>query len=84
MRAPTGAFSVASRLLGTVTLSPQQLSQLRAIDRTYQQALFTLLDGANRSPTIAEIAPLDEMAARDILAMLTPEQLAALPPREQY
>ena len=77
----TSAFTVAKRMLGDLTLSPPQLAQLRAIDRKYQQALFTLLDGAQRAPTTAEILPLDEMAARDILAMLTPEQLAALPAR---
>jgi hypothetical protein len=75
----TGAFTVAARLLGNVTLSPPQLTQLRAIDRTYQQALFTLLNGSQRAPTILEVLTLDEIAARDFLAMLTPNQLAALP-----
>jgi hypothetical protein len=50
------------------------LTQLRAIDRKYQQALFTLLNGADRPPTSAEIAQLDEIARRDILDMLTPDQ----------
>ena len=76
-----GAFTVAARLLGNLTLSPAQLAQLRAIDRKYQQALFTLLDGTQRAPTAAEISTLDDSAARDILAMLTPDQLAALPVR---
>lgn len=77
----TSAFGVAARILGQVTLSSSQLTQLRAIDHRYQQALFGVLNGAQRRPTPAEIAPLDEAAARSILAMLTPEQLAALPPR---
>lgn len=78
----TSAFSVAARLIGSAaTLSPWQLAQLRAIDRKYQQALFALLDGAQRAPTLAEVALLDEMAARDILEMLTPEQLAVLSAR---
>lgn len=77
----TSAFSVAARLIGNLTLSPWQLTQLRAIDRKYQQALFALLDGAQRAPSPAEVAPLDDMAARDILDMLTPDQLAALPSR---
>ena len=76
----TGAFTVAARLLGSVTLSRSQLAQLRAVDRKYQQALFDLLDGSQRAPTTGEILTLDEIAARDILAMLTPDQLAALPP----
>ncbi|HKW10744.1 MAG TPA: hypothetical protein VJO33_10210 [Gemmatimonadaceae bacterium] len=78
MIAPIGAFTVAARILGNVKLSPQQLTQLRAIDRKYQQALFGVLDGAQRAPTSSEISPLDEMAARDILEMLTPDQRAAL------
>jgi hypothetical protein len=80
MSAPNGAFTVALRILGTLAaLSPPQLAQLRAIDRQYQQALFTLLGDSPRSPTTAEISSLDEIAARDILAMLTPDQVAALP-----
>ena len=74
MTVPTGAFTVAARMLRNVTLTTQQSGQLRAIDRKYQQALFTLLDGAQRPPTVAERSQLDEMAARDILEMLTPEQ----------
>lgn len=74
MNEATGAFAVAARLLGDLTLSAGQLAQLRAIDRKYQQALFTLLDGAQRPAPSAEIARLDESAARDILEMLTPEQ----------
>jgi hypothetical protein len=79
MSDPKSAFTVAARLLGNVMLNPAQLAQLRAIDRKYQQALFTVLDGVERAPASAEIVPLDSMATRDILAMLTPEQLAALP-----
>jgi len=69
-----GAFAVAKRVLGELTLTVGQLTQLRAIDRKYQQALFTLLNGADRPPTSAEIAQLDEIARRDILDMLTPDQ----------
>jgi hypothetical protein len=69
-----GAFAVAKRVLGDLTLTVGQLAQLRAIDRKYQQGLFTLLDGAQRAPTSAEIAQLDEIAMRDILEMLTPGQ----------
>ena len=70
MKGPTSAFTVAARLCGNRTLSPQQMAQLRAIDRKYQQALFTMLDGAQRAPTSAEIAALDDMAASDIAEML--------------
>ena len=69
---------MAARLLGNLTLNPAQLAQLRAIDRKYQQALFTVLDGVERAPTSAEIVPLDSVATRDILAMLTRQQLAAV------
>ena len=74
MRAPHGAYTVAARVLGDLALTPQQSGQLRAIDHKYQQALFTVLNGAQRPPTIAETSPLDEIAARDIRDMLTPEQ----------
>ena len=74
MRAPHGAYTVAKRLLGDLALTPQQSGQLRAIDHKYQQALFAVLHGADRPPTIAETSPLDEMAAREIREMLTPEQ----------
>ena len=69
-----GAFAVAKRMLGDLTLTAGQLTQLRAIDRKYQQALFALLDGADRPPTSAEVAQLDEIAAREVLDMLTPDQ----------
>jgi hypothetical protein len=42
------------------------------------KSAFTVA-GVERAPASAEIVPLDSMATRDILAMLTPEQLAALP-----
>src|SRR5207237_8224880 len=74
MKAATGAFTVAERMLGGLTLSVGQLAQLRAIDRKYQQRLFTLLDGVEREPTSAEVWQLDDMAARDIAEMLTPDQ----------
>ena len=77
MKDPASAFTVAARMCSIATLSPQQLTQLRAIDRKYQQALFTLLDGAQRAPTSAEIAALDDMAARDIVEMLTRDQSTA-------
>lgn len=74
MRGPNGAYTVAERMLGDLTLTPQQSGQLRAIDHKYQQALFTLLNDAQRPPTIAETWELDEMAAGDIREMLRPEE----------
>ena len=74
MRAPVGAFSLVERMLGDLKLSVGQWTQLRAIDHKYQQSLFTLLDGAARAPTSEEIEKLDEVAAREILEMLTPDQ----------
>ena len=71
MKEPASAFTVAARMCGIATLSPRQMTQLRAIDRKYQQALFAMLNGAQRAPTSAEIAALDDMAARDIVEMLT-------------
>jgi hypothetical protein len=47
------AYAVAERLLGDMPLSVGQLTQLRAIDRKYQQRLFTLLhaaEGDGREP----------------------------------
>ncbi|HKW47794.1 MAG TPA: hypothetical protein VJN70_10125 [Gemmatimonadaceae bacterium] len=74
MRGPHGAYTVAERMLGNLALTPQQSGQLRAIDHKYQQALFTMLNGAQRAPTITEMSQLDEIAARDIRVMLTPDQ----------
>ena len=74
MKAPHGAYAVAERILGNLALTPQQSGQLRAIDHKYQQALFAVLHGAERPPTVAETSPLDEIAARDFREMLTPEQ----------
>ena len=71
MNGPTSAFTVAARMVDIGTLSPQQMTQLRALDHKYQQALFTMLDGAQRAPTSAEISALDDMAARDIVEVLT-------------
>ena len=70
MKGPTSAFTVAARMVDLGTLSPQQMTQLRALDHKYQQALFIMLDGAQRAPTSAEISALDDMAARDIAEML--------------
>jgi Spy/CpxP family protein refolding chaperone len=72
--APTSAFTVAKQLLGDMSLTPGQLAQLRAIDRKYQQALFTLLGGSQRRPTDSERSRLDAIARAEILEMLTPEQ----------
>ena len=77
------AFTVAKALLGDLSLTVGQLTQLRAIDHKYQQRLYTLLHAEERggraiagqtAPTSAEIAELDRLAETDILDMLTPEQ----------
>ncbi len=77
-RSPAGAFSVAERLLNRVTLTAGQTAQLRAIDHKYQQSLYTMLQGALRAPTAAERAQLDDIAAREIMEMLTTEQRTRL------
>ena len=74
MSTAIGAFLVAKRMLGDLTLSVGQLAQLRAIDHKYQQSLFTILEGGQRPPTREETQQLDDTAARDILDMLTPAQ----------
>jgi hypothetical protein len=74
MNAAAGAFALANRILGGLTLSMGQLAQLRVIDHKYQQRLFTLLDGAPRAPTTAEISLLDDDAVLEIVEMLTPTQ----------
>ncbi len=38
-------FAVAEKVLGDIKLSPGQLALLRAIDRAYQQRLYTLEEG---------------------------------------
>jgi len=73
---PASAFTVAERLLAGIPLTVSQSGRLRAIDHKYQQALYTMLAGARRPPTAAERSQLDDMAARDIMEMLTPEQRA--------
>jgi Spy/CpxP family protein refolding chaperone len=65
---------VARRLLASLALTPGQSAQLRAIDHKYQQSLYNMLQGADRAPTDAERAGLDDCAAREIMNMLTPEQ----------
>ena len=76
-----GAFELAATLLGDLPLSSGQVAELRAIDRKYQQRLFTLLHhdatGAvlpARQPTADELSRLDDMIAADILGMLTSAQ----------
>ena len=80
-RSPASAFTVAERLLAGITLTVYQTAQLRAIDHTYQQSLFRMLAGARRAPTAAEQSQLDEVAARDIMNMLTAEQRRCLDAR---
>lgn len=77
------AYTLAAQLLGDMELSGFQLAQLRAIDASHQQRLFTLLHdgGASRparEPTAHELAALRETIVRDLLEMLTPEQRDAL------
>ncbi|HET7233061.1 MAG TPA: hypothetical protein VFJ16_23835 [Longimicrobium sp.] len=74
---PWNVFSLASRLLGALDLSPGQLAQLRAIDHACQQRVFTLLRGgpaARGELTDEEEQELRSTVERDILAMLTPGQ----------
>lgn len=74
-------YDLAAELLGHMPLTNWQVAELRAIDRSYQQRLYTLLHRDEavapvpaRAPTEAELEGLrDEVVAR-ILAMLTPEQ----------
>ena len=90
------AYTVAAQLLGELELSTGQLSQLRTIDMSYQQRLFTLLHQAGgadaggpahrpaapaREPTAEELEALRAMIVSDLLAMLTPEQRDELPGR---
>ena len=77
-RSPASAFTVAERLLAGITLTVSQTGQLRAIDHKYQQSLYTMLEGARRAPTDAERSQLDDVAAHDIMLMLTAEQRARL------
>jgi Spy/CpxP family protein refolding chaperone len=65
-------------MLGDITLTASQTAQLRAIDHKYQQCLYTMLEGARRAPTDAERSQLDDVAARDIMKMLTSEQRGRL------
>ena len=75
---PASAFTVAERLLAGITLTVSQAGQLRAIDHKYQQSLYAILGGARRAPTDAERSKLDDVAAADIMKMLTAEQRARL------
>ena len=77
-QAPASAFTVAKRLLAGITLTVSQTGQLRAIDHKYQQSLYTMLQGATRAPTDAERSHLDQVAADEIMKMLTPGQRAEL------
>jgi hypothetical protein len=77
-RPPANAFSVAEKLLGSLSLTPGQMAQLRAIDHKYQQSLYTMLQGAIRAPTEAERSQLDATAAREIMDILAAEQRTQL------
>ena len=82
-------YEIAAEMLGDVTLSSWQVAELRAIDRKYQQRLFTLLHrggdragpGAEGAVTAEEAAELRHRVVTDILAMLTPEQRRILDQR---
>ena len=92
MNAFISAFTTAAQMLGAVrltTLTPGQLAQLRAIDRNYQQRVYTLrhavggdadLPGApaERELTAAEVEELRATIAAAIVEMLTPEQRSAV------
>lgn len=74
---PWNVFSLASRLLGGLDLTPGQLAQLRAIDHAHQQRVFTLLragPAARSELTDEEDQALRGTVEHDILAMLTREQ----------
>lgn len=75
---PASAFSLAEKLLGSLSLTPGQIAQLRAIDHKYQQSLYTMLQGVSRAPTEAERSELDDRAAREIMDMLTAKQRTRL------
>jgi hypothetical protein len=88
------AFEVAHELLGDLPLTTGQLTQLRAIDRKYWQAVFTLLHpederrpdaragsgsaGAAPSLSADQIADLHAMLVREVRGLVTPAQRAAL------
>ena len=70
------AFEVAHELLGALPLTNGQLTQLRAIDHKYWQAVFTLLH-----PGREEARSADGHAASGFMAAapsLTPAQTADL------
>jgi len=89
-------FEVVHELLGDLPLTTGQLTQLRAIDRKYWQAVFTLLHpehgddwrldlragpgsaGAAPSLSADQTADLHAMLVREVRALVTPEQRAAL------
>jgi hypothetical protein len=86
------AFEVAHELLGGLPLTTGQLTQLRAIDRKYWQAVFTLLhpNGEEARPTAAGVAAatpsltaeqtteLHAMLVREVRGLVRPEQRGAL------
>ncbi|MDQ3697343.1 MAG: hypothetical protein M3373_04875 [Gemmatimonadota bacterium] len=79
-------FAVAAEVLGDIKLSSGQLAQLRAIDRKYQQRLYTLLHdsgvagtpsdsmGGARDPTAEEAAELRAMIESDIREIVATKQ----------
>jgi hypothetical protein len=90
-------YTMAAQMLGDMPLTNWQVAELRAIDRKYQQHVYTLLhrdDGveaagaspsgaprAGRELTAEEVAELRARVTSDILAMLTPEQRRAVDQR---
>jgi hypothetical protein len=90
---PVDAFTVVAELLGDLELTSGQLAQVRAINHKYWQKVYTLLHppgeegrlatpGATASSveslTERQTADLRAMLERDVRAILTPEQRAAL------
>jgi hypothetical protein len=72
-------FTIAAELLGDMQLlSRGQLAQLRALNSKYQQRVFELTLGGTRGLMEGEGSELEAMVRRDILAMLTSQQLRAL------
>ena len=63
------AFAIALELLGDVPLTAGQLTQLRAIDHKYWQAVHALVGATGQAPTEAETAVLRAGLERDVRAL---------------
>ena len=79
---PLDAFSVAAELFGDRPLTTWQLTQLRALDHRYWQAVYAMLHPDGEAPreelTAEQRADLREMLVRSVREMATPEQRAEL------